>query len=167
MPDSIRICGDSDGPAAQDDLVGLGGEDLAARFQLHAGGLVPVEQDPVHVAVGLDGEIQAVPGFRQVAQVGAHADAVGVVEGRWPLRRRKSGWLWSQVSGKPAATHAALKAFLRRQPRFSGEAVHHDGPFAAVEVVVAVVGGRFSMRRKIGSSLVYDHSSFPSAAQPS
>ena len=135
--------GRADGAAAQDDFVGLGDENLAAGFQLHADGPVAVEQYPMDVAVGLDGQVQAVAGFGQVAQVGAHPDAVGVVERRG-ADAVGIGVIVVPGFGKAGGDAGGVERVLRRQPGLAGETVHHDGAIAAVKVVVAVVGVGFN-----------------------
>ncbi len=54
--------GGSDCAAAENDLVALDGELLAAALYLRAYGLVAFEDDPVDGAVGPDRQVEPVPG---------------------------------------------------------------------------------------------------------
>ena len=67
-------------PAAEDDLSAVYRRQGAAALDEQAGGAPAVEEHAVDVAVGLDGEVGAAAGRVEVADVGAPADAPGVVE---------------------------------------------------------------------------------------
>ena len=77
-------------------------------------------------------------GFGEIAQIGAHPDAVGVVEGGGSdaLRIRVVVVPDFSIAGRYAGR---VEGVLGRQPTFPGETVHDDGPVAPMEVVVAVV----------------------------
>ena len=81
-PKASGVGGSDCAAAAENDLVALDGELLAAALYLRAYGPVAFEDDPVDGAVGPDRQVEPVPGRVQVAQGGAPVDAVGVVVGR-------------------------------------------------------------------------------------
>ena len=132
--------GRADGAGAENDLVAFDGEDLAAAFHPSSDSAVAFEQDALHVAVGADGEIEAMARLVQVAQGGAHAHAAGVVEGS----RADAGGVGVVVVravGKPRLAAGGVECVLCRVPGLRLEAVAHDGAVGAVEIVGEVSVG--------------------------
>ena len=102
--------GRADCSSAEDDLVCVDLEALAAAFDFNAycaffAQPAACEEDAPDSAVGADGEVEAVAGGVDVAERGAPADAVGVVEGVG-ADACGVGWLWSGLAGKPASRQA-------------------------------------------------------------
>ena len=70
--------------AAEYDFAAFHHEPFAAALNIHADCAIAVEDDAMHNAVGADGEVEAVAGQAEIAQVGAPADAFRVVQGQRP-----------------------------------------------------------------------------------
>ena len=78
--------GRADGAGAQDDLVALDDEGLAAALDLHpncarCSRWITIQHDAAGLGVGADGQVEAVARHIDVAQGHAHAHAVDVVLG--------------------------------------------------------------------------------------
>ena len=124
--------GRADGARAEDYLVGLDGEGLAAALHQCTHGPVAFEQELLHVAVGADGEVQAVAGLVQVAQGGAHAHAAGVVEGRGADARRVGVVVVGAV-GESRLAAGLVEGRLGRVPGIGLEPVTDDRAVGAMK----------------------------------
>ena len=126
------------GAAANDDLVTLDREHLAAALGFHPDGPLALEQHPVSGDASPDGEVEAVAGGVQVVQGVAHAHAVDGVAGAG----RHSGGIGVVlvfVDGVALGHAGLLEGDCVGQPFRAGVAPHRDGPVVAVEVAAAEV----------------------------
>ena len=134
--------GGADGAGAQYYFAGFYYKGLAPRFHLHPGGPrrgPGVKQDAMHIAVGADGQIQAVAGDIQVGQRGAEADAVGVVQ----RHRAHAGGVGMVEIGdgvKAGIAAGAVKGGLFRAPFRGGETAANDGAVGIMKVAAAEFG---------------------------
>ena len=131
--------GRADGAGGQDNLLALDGEGLAAALHLDAHGLLALEDDAAGDAVGPDGQVQAVSGRVEIAQGGAPADAIGVVEG---YRADAAGLGVVVVGdfGEPLVAAGLEEGGLVGQQFLALEASGDDGAVGVVEVIAGEVG---------------------------
>ena len=124
----------ADRARAQDDLVALDRENLAAAFNGHARRHAAVELHAVDDAVGADGQVQPVARNAEVAEIGTPAYAVRVVQREWS----HAGGVGVVVVGavfKPVIEAGLIERLGDGLPRLFGESVADDRPVRAVKVV--------------------------------
>src|SRR5262245_10214954 len=83
----------TNGASTENDLTARYNKGFAAALDLKSDGPLPIEQKAMHQAVGLNGQVQPVPGLTQMPDGSAVANPVGVVE--WG--RADAGRLWVVV----------------------------------------------------------------------
>jgi hypothetical protein len=128
----------ADSTGAQHDLGAFDNKRFAAAFDLDAGGLRAIEQEPSHQAVGLNGQIETMPGLAQVAECRAVADAVGVIKGGGA----NAGGVGVIVVGaiREASGQARLvKGHLTWQPRLARKPMGDDRAVVAMDLVVEIL----------------------------
>src|SRR5262247_3429179 len=88
----------TNGASAENDLVARYHKGFAAALDLNPRGPLSVEQEAMHQAVGLNGQVQPMPGLTQMTDGGAVANPLGVVNGGraapvgyWGVVARKTG----------------------------------------------------------------------------
>ena len=135
--------GRADCACAEYDLACLDDEALAAAYDFDSGCaffVQPVEYDALHGAVGADSEVEAMAHGVDVAERGAPADAVGVVEGVGAdagcVRVVVVGVFW-----EASLDAGVVKGDLVGEQVFELVALGDDGAVAAVEVVLEVQVG--------------------------
>ena len=132
----------ADCSCAEDNLVGLDLEALAAALGFNAYGAffaqpVACKEDALHGAVGSDGEVEAMARRVDVAERGAPADAVGVVEGVG-ADAGGVGVVVVGVGGEARVEAGVVEGYLVGEQVFELVAAGDDGAVAAVEVVMEV-----------------------------
>ena len=129
----------ADGAAAEDDLIALHLEDLAAAFELDAGGPVAFKDHPEHGAVGPYGQVEPVPRQVQVAEGRAQADAVGVVQRHWADAGRvgmvQIGSVW-----KARLRRGSIESLLIGPPLRLREPAADYRPVGIMEIAAAEFG---------------------------
>ena len=126
-------------PEERTSLLALDGEGLAAALHLYAHRFLSIEDDAAGDAVGADGQVQAVAGRVEVAEGGAPADAVGVVEGH----RADAGGFGVVVVGdigEALVAAGGVEGGLVGQELLALEAAGDDGAVGVVEVIAGEVG---------------------------
>ena len=135
----------ANGAAAQDDLIALHGEDLAATLHLdsnrswRACRTIAIQYDPVGVDVAAHGEVEAMAGGVEEGERRAHAHAVDVVHG---ARRDGGVAVGSVLVGMlgDAQGHAGIvEGGVEGQPVLALGTAHGQRALGAVEVVAAEV----------------------------
>ena len=134
-----QYVGRADGSGGEDDLLSLDREPLAAALDLDADGLLPFEDDAAGGAVGADGQIEPMAGRVQVAEGGAPADAVWVVEGHGADAAGLGVVVVGGV-GEPLLAAGGVEGGLVGQELLALEAAGDDGAFGVVEVIAGEVG---------------------------
>ena len=129
----------SDRPRAQNNLVRLDGEPLAAALDFHAccASAIGRENDALHGAVRANCQVEAMPHRIDVAERSTPAYAVGIVESV----RSDACCVWVvmvRIGGKPRIETGVVKCNLVSQQVFKPMPLRDDRAIAAVKVVLVV-----------------------------
>ncbi len=130
----------ADCPGGQDYLVAVSGLQIAVHLVLDAGCSCAFEDDAVRQCAGCDGQVWAFARFAQIADVGAPADAVGVVE-RAGTRAGGVGIVVVGAVRKAVFAACLVPCLLVGQP-FVGLVAPDDGRAVNAVEVVGEVGVR-------------------------
>src|SRR5438105_815600 len=124
----------TNGTSAENDLVACYAKSFATSLDLDPGGARAVEQEPPHHTVGLNRQIQPMPGLTQVTEGSAVTNPVRVVERG---RADASGFRMVMVSaiGEPGVTARLIEGDLARQPGVTLKPVGDDGASITMEFV--------------------------------
>src|SRR5262245_32241848 len=124
----------TNGTSAKNNLVAGHDKGFTAPLDLNPRGPLPVEQEAMHQAVGLNGQVQPMPGLTQMTDGGAVANPVGVVE----RGRADAGRFWVVVVstiGETCSTTRLIESNLAREPGIAREPVSDDGAIIAMECI--------------------------------
>ena len=105
----------TNGTGAENNLVARHDKGFATPLNLNSSGARTIEQQATHQTVGLNGQIQPMPGLTQVTEGRAIANPVGVVE--WG--RADSGGVRTVVVrtiGEPGGATRLVEGDLAREP---------------------------------------------------
>src|SRR5262247_901414 len=122
----------TNGASAENDLVARYHKGFAAALDLNPRGPLSVEQEAMHQAVGLNGQVQPMPGLTQMTDGGAVANPIGVVERG---RADAGGFRMVVVRtiGEPGVTTRLIESNLAREPGVACKPVRDDGASIAME----------------------------------
>src|SRR5262249_17988274 len=118
----------------ENDLIARHDKGFAAPLDLNSGGPLAVEQEAMYQTVGLNGQVQPMPGLTQMTDGGAVANPVGVVE----RGRADTGGFWVVVVstiGETGSTTRFIESNLAREPGIARKPVSDDGAIIAMEFI--------------------------------
>src|SRR5262249_38816508 len=124
----------TNGASTENDLIARYDKGFAVPLDLNPGSPLPVEQETMHQAVGLNGQVQPMPGLTQMTDGGAVANSVGVVE----RGRADAGRFWVIVVstiGETGSTTRLIESNLAREPGVTRKPVSDDGARVAMEFI--------------------------------
>jgi hypothetical protein len=124
----------TNGTSAKNDLVACHHKGFAAALDLDSSGACAVKQEPMYQTVGLNGQVQPMPGLTQMTDGGAVANPFGVIE----RGRADAGRFWVVVVstiGETGSTTRLIESNLAREPGVTRKPVSDDGAIIAMEFI--------------------------------
>src|SRR5215510_10604560 len=124
--------------STENNLIACYHKGFAATLDLDPGGTCAVKQEPMYQTVGLNGQVQPMPGLTQMTDGGAVANPVGVVE----RGRADTGRFWVIVVstiGETGGTTRFIESHLAREPGGTREPVSDDGASIPMELISEIL----------------------------
>src|SRR5215472_6037015 len=124
----------TNGTSAKNNLIAGHDKSFATPLDLDPGGTCAIEQEATHQTVGLNRQVQPMPGLTQVTEGSAIANPVRVVE--WG--RADAGRFWMVVVrtiGEPSGATRLVEGDLAREPGIARKPVGDDGASIAMKCI--------------------------------
>src|SRR5262245_3226553 len=120
--------------STENNLIACYHKGFAATLDLDPGGTCAVKQEPMHQTVGLNRQVQPMPGLTQMTDGGAVANPVGVVE----RGRADSGRFRMVVVcaiGESGGATRLVEGDLAREPGMACKPMRDDRASVAMELI--------------------------------